>query len=498
MSHPLKPLIPHHLEYIIADPEFLIVEFSVGIEAILHESLIIGADLRRFLPELVGSEPIADRVLQGEESHFTIKEVAHYGHKNPNHLVYIDLNLERLDPHYLILFINDVTETALLRQSLVQRVNETELLLNALKRSEDYNRKIITSMGDALLTTNLSGNIKTVNPATLELFGYSEAELKDQPLAVLFPDGLPPVLDPQNLLESAIHQDIEVNCQTEEGEMLAIAFSCAVIQAQGSNLPVVIYIGRNITARKRVEQEINAALAQEKELNDLKSRFIAMTSHEFKNPLSSILMSVELLEEFSLTWNPEKRLRHLQRIRQCTTQMNNLLEDILVIGKADTGKLEFHPQPLHLQQFCQDLVEELQFLAGQSHEIALKLDPDLAAQYDLDEKLLRHTFVNLLSNAVKYSPESSRVDFRVGEVGQALVFEVQDYGIGVPEEDQPRLFESFHRSRNVREISGTGLGLAIVKRAVELQGGEIRFISRLNVGTTFTVQLPVGGQGWSS
>ncbi len=492
MSHPLKPSIPHHLEYVITDAEFLIVEFSMGIEAILDESLILGADIRRFLPELVGSEPIAHQVLHGEASHFTIKEVAHYGHKNSNHLVYIDLNLERLDLQSLILFINDVTETALLRQSLVQRVNETELLLNALKRSEDYNRKIITSMGDALLTTNLSGNIKTVNPATLELFGYSEVELKNQPLALLFPDGLPAVLEPQSLRASAIHQDIEVNCQTKPGEILTIAFSCAVIQAQGGNLPVAIYLGRNITDRKRVEQEINAALAQEKELNDLKSRFIAMTSHEFKNPLSSILMSVELLEEFSLTWTAEKRLRHLQRIRQSTMQMNNLLEDILVIGKADAGKLEFHPQPLNLKQFCQDLVEELQFLAGESHEVVLHLNGALAPQYDLDEKLLRHTFVNLLSNAVKYSPDCPRVDFRVEEVEQTLVFAVQDHGIGVPEEDQPRLFESFHRSRNVREISGTGLGLSIVKRAVELQGGKITFISELNVGTTFTVFLPVG------
>ncbi len=493
MSPRIKPFIPHHLEYIITDGDFLIVEFSSGIETILQESLTMGFDLRRFLPELVGSEAIAHQVLQGDTSHFTLKEVAHYGHNNANHLVYIDLNLERLDQEHLILFIDDVTETALLRQSLVQRVNETELLLNALKRSEDYNRKIITSMGDALLTTNLSGNIKTVNPATLELFGYSESELKNQPLAVLFPDDLPAVLAPQHWRESAIHQDIEVNCQTKPGEILTIAFSCAIIHAQGSNLPVVIYIGRNITARKRVEQEMNAALAQEKELNDLKSRFIAMTSHEFKNPLSSILMSVELLEEFSLTWHPEKRLRHLQRIRQCTTQMNNLLEDILVIGKADTGKLEFHPQPLNLKQFCQDLVEELQFLASESHEIVLKLDESLALQYHLDEKLLRHTFVNLLSNAVKYSPEHPRVEFRVGEIEQTLIFEVQDYGIGVPEEDQPRLFESFHRSRNVQEISGTGLGLSIVKRAVELQGGTIEFVSALNVGTTFTVRLPVGG-----
>ncbi|TVQ53142.1 MAG: PAS domain-containing sensor histidine kinase [Spirulina sp. DLM2.Bin59] len=497
MSHPLKPSIPHHLEYIITDPEFLIQEFSLGIGAILQESLMVGADIRRFLPELVGSEAIAHQVFQGQLPYFTIKEVAHYGHNNPNHPVYIDLNLERLNPQSLILFINDVTETAILRQSLVQRVNETELLLNALRRSEDYNRRIITSMGDALLTTNLSGNIKTVNPATLALFGYHEAELKNQPLALLFPDGLPTSLEPQSLQATTIHEDIEVNCQTKSGKILTIAFSCGIIHAQGDNLPVVIYIGRNITARKRVEQEINAALAKEKELNDLKSRFIAMTSHEFKNPLSSILMSVELLEEFALTWHPDKRLRHLQRIRQSTTQMNNLLEDILVIGKADTGKLEFHPQPLNLRQFCQDLVEELQFLAGESHEIILHLHGALAPQYDLDDKLLRHTFMNLLSNAVKYSPDCPRVDFRVGEVEGALIFEVEDHGIGVPEEDQPRLFESFHRSRNVREIKGTGLGLSIVKRAVELQGGKITFRSQVNVGTTFTVCLPLEA-GWSS
>ncbi len=499
MTPPLQTLnLPSFIEYIIIDANFRLTHLASHTVSHCHANLNINDDVRNAFQELVGIEQITQRILANQQPGFTLQEVIHYSSQQPDSGIYLTLNLQRLDEQHLIIFIEDVTETALLRQALVQRVNETELLLNALQLSENYNRRIISSMGDALFTINASGDLKTINAAALTLFGYGEAELKNQPLATLFQNQIPASISPESILKNPTLENYEVTCHTKQENSIIVSFSCSFVHSKENDLPIFIYIGRDITARKKTEQKINQALAQEKELNDLKSRFIAMTSHEFKNPLSSILMSVELLEEFADNWTLEKRMTHLKRIRQCTTQMNDLLEDILVLGKADTGKLEFQPRPLDLGNFCQELTEELQFLAGDRHAITLHLQSPLAPTYALDEKLLRQMLVNLITNAVKYSPQGGVVDFRVAVEGESLWFGVQDQGIGIPESDQPRLFECFHRSHNVRDIKGTGLGLSIVKQAVELHGGTIAFQSAIDQGTTFEVRLPLHLTPWNS
>lgn len=483
--------LPSFIEYIIIDANFRLTHLASPTVSRYHTDLMIKDDVRHVFQEFVGIENITQSILAGQQPGFTLQDVLHYLPTAQESGLYLTLNLQKLDEQHIIIFIEDVTETAMLRQALVQRVNETELLLNALKLSEDYSRRIISFMGDALFTTNASGDLKTINVAALNLFGYHEFELQKYPLNTLFHNQVPAAITPECLLKNPTLENHEVTCYTKRGDSIVVSFSCSCVHSKDNDLPIFIYIGRNITARKQAEQKVNQALAQEKELNDLKSRFIAMTSHEFKNPLSSILMSVELLEEFSANWTAEKRMTHLKRIRQCTTQMNDLLEDILVLGKADTGKLEFQPRPLDLGQFCQELTEELQFLAGDRHRITLDIQSSLLPTYALDEKLLRHVLVNLITNAVKYSPQGGTVDFRVAVQGENLCFWVQDQGIGIPESDRPRLFECFHRSHNVRDIKGTGLGLSIVKQAVELQGGTIAFQSELNQGTTFEVRLPL-------
>lgn len=238
------------------------------------------------------------------------------------------------------------------------------------------------------------------------------------------------------------------------------------------------------------QMELRLALEKEKELNELKSRFISITSHEFRTPLTTILGSAELLEHYSHKWSQEKKLVHFKRIHSNVQHLVQLLNDVLIIGQAEAGKLEFNPEPLDVVQFCCSLVEELQLSGGSEHTIAFSCQlPDLKGC--LDEKLLRHILSNLLSNAIKYSPTGSTVKFKlVGQNGQAI-FQIQDEGIGIPEEDQQHLFESFHRAKNVVNIPGTGLGLTIVKRSVDLHGGKISVKSEVGVGTTFTVTIPL-------
>lgn len=241
-------------------------------------------------------------------------------------------------------------------------------------------------------------------------------------------------------------------------------------------------------ARQQAEEDLRNALEKEKQLNELKTRFVSMTSHEFRTPLTSILSSAELLENYGHKWNEEKKIQYLQRIQNSVKNMTQLMNDVLLLGKAESGNLECKPTQLNLEQFCREIVEELQ-LTTTSHAIVFQ-PQNLPSTVSLDEKLLRHILTNLLSNAIKYSPKSDRVDFEVLYQSQTVIFRIVDYGIGIPDDEQEQLFSSFHRARNVGSISGTGLGLAIVKKAVDVQGGQIEVHSQEGVGTTFTVTLP--------
>ena len=250
----------------------------------------------------------------------------------------------------------------------------------------------------------------------------------------------------------------------------------------------VMAIVRNITERKQAEEDIRQAIEQEKKLSELKSRFVTMASHEFRTPLTSIMSSSELLEHYSSKWAEAKKLNHLHRIQASVKHMTSLLNDVLLLGKADAGKLELQPGEIYLSEFCQELVEETQ-LTTKTHQIIFQVECDRDTVC-MDGKLLRHIINNLLSNAIKYSPDSDRIIFALACHSKQATFRVQDFGIGVPVEEQDRLFDSFHRAGNVGSIPGTGLGLPIVKRSVDLHGGTILVESKVGIGTTFTVVLP--------
>lgn len=242
--------------------------------------------------------------------------------------------------------------------------------------------------------------------------------------------------------------------------------------------------------RHLAEAATRVALEKEKQLSELKSRFWFMVAHEFRNPLTAILSSAELLESYSHELTELKRREYFYLIQTSVHALNNLLNEVLEFGKAEEGKLECHPEPLDLVDFCRDLVEHMQFSSGSKHRIIFNNLGD-CTDACLDEKLLRHIFSNLLVNAIKYSPEGSNIYLELlCENGEA-VFQVKDNGIGIPPADRELLFQSFQRATNVGSIPGHGLGLTIVKKCLELQGGEIALNSEVGVGTTFTVTLPL-------
>ena len=245
----------------------------------------------------------------------------------------------------------------------------------------------------------------------------------------------------------------------------------------------------DVTERQQTEEEMRRALAQEKELSELKSRFVSMTSHEFRTPLSTILSSAELLEFYLPEWSDDKKLEHLRRIQNAVLHMTQMLNDVLVLGRADVGKLEAAPRWCDVMSLCHDLIEEARMHARPNHQIILEIE-GVPRHAWVDEKLIQQALGNLLSNALKYSPTGGRVHLRVAFGATEIVFAVSDQGIGIPPEDQEHLFGPFHRGRNVGNLAGTGLGLAIVKKAVDLHAGTIEAVSQDGVGTTFTVVLP--------
>ena len=236
------------------------------------------------------------------------------------------------------------------------------------------------------------------------------------------------------------------------------------------------------------QDELNTALSQEKELNQLKSRFVSTVSHEFRNPLNSISGMTQILQTYGDRLSPEKKTEVLAQLKRNVTKMIVLLDDVLAISRTDLGKLEFAPERLSLSSFCYSLTKEVQLSSNSKQLIKFTYRAEQENFY-LDRKLLHHILSNLLINATKYSPQGE-IDFTVTQIESNLVFEVRDRGIGIPSKDLPQIFDSFYRAGNTQGFQGTGLGLAIVKQYVELHQGAIAVESELNVGTTFTVTIP--------
>jgi signal transduction histidine kinase len=246
----------------------------------------------------------------------------------------------------------------------------------------------------------------------------------------------------------------------------------------------------DIDDRKRAEVELLAAVQREKELSEMKSKFVSTASHEFRTPLATMLSSAELLEHYSESLSPAEKLNLLQTIQGSAKRMSEMIDDVLTLGRAESGVLKLNLGPTNLRELCSRVVSEFRIAQGKQHIITLD-DRFDRSDATMDERLLRHILNNLLSNAVKYSPPGSEVTFSLTRRDEQAAIEIQDRGIGIPLEDQPRMFESFHRASNVENRPGSGLGLAIVKKAVELHGGEISLTSAVGSGTRFTVMIPL-------
>ncbi|BAZ32850.1 Chase sensor signal transduction histidine kinase [Cylindrospermum sp. NIES-4074] len=249
-----------------------------------------------------------------------------------------------------------------------------------------------------------------------------------------------------------------------------------------------IILNRQWIKRDQIKS-LESSLAQEKKIGELKVELFSMISHEFRTPLSVILLSSQLLREILEESVNAKQLKNLYRIQSSAKLMNHLLTDILTLTRAEAGKLDYKPQLINVEDFCLNLVEDLQLFGTKTQPIKF-INNCQRFRTHLDEKLLYSILSNLLLNAIKYSFPDSHIYLALNSEPEATTFQVIDEGIGIPLAEQQKIYEPFYRGQNVENIVGTGLGLAVVKKCVERHQGEIFVESNVGVGTTFTVKIP--------
>jgi len=392
---------------------------------------------------------------------------------------------------------------------------------------------------EGIILTNGKGVIVVANPAAEIMFGYSKNELVNQPIEVLIPEKFKSVhhehregfykkpsnrtmghgrdLYGRKMDGSELPVEISLSHYERDSETFVIAFIVDItgrkqienrMLQQKAELEMVTEKIRQLNAELEIkveertlilkealqkleqsQEELSGALDKERQLNEIKSRFVSMASHEFRTPLTTVLSSASLISKYTSGDEQEKRDKHIQRIKKSVNNLNDILEDFLSLGKLNEGKLETLLEEINLGELIADTLDEMKAIIKKDQYFELELRKDCNGF--TDKKLFRNIIINLVSNAVKFSEEGAKIVIR-GNVKDGLAsISVIDQGIGISDNDKGHLFSSFFRAANATNIQGTGLGLHIVKRYVDLLGGEVSVESELNKGTTVNFTIPV-------
>ncbi|WP_198013573.1 sensor histidine kinase [Crinalium epipsammum] len=345
---------------------------------------------------------------------------------------------------------------------------------------------------DGIIITDNEGHIIDWNPSAERMFGYTKEEVLGKSTEFLHTPEEAAVIN-QEIVETVQHYGRwtgEIKFIGKNGTTGVCETVFVPVYNDASDQIAVVGVNHDITERKQAEVEMLKALSKEKELNQLKSRFISMASHDFRTPLSAILISSDLLKAYSHKLTEAKKVGHLNQIQASVRRMTLLLDDILWMGKAASGKIDFKPQKVNLEELCQEVLDEIAIADCNKHQFIYKFQAE-SSLVEMDRKLIQQMLSNLLSNAVKYSPQEGDIKINITCKDGTAIFQVADSGIGIPSSDQARLFDGFQRASNVGNISGTGLGLAIVKNVVDLHRGTIQIDSTEGVRTTITICLPI-------
>ncbi len=410
--------------------------------------------------------------------------------------------------------------------------------MNKTLNSDIMMASLFANATEGIVLTNRLGEIVLANPCAEKLFGYTQQELIGQRIEILLPNDVREkhIRHRDTFHTSPVNRSMgagrDLFAKRKDSSVFPVEVSLSHFQLNGEGYAIAFLI--DITVRKRNEEiqraqseelhrvtseikklnseleqkvedrtmmlretlaqlekskdELERALEKEKELSDLKSRFVSTVSHEFRTPLAAILSSAALLAKYTKTEEQDKRARHVNRIKEGVQHLNAMLEDLLSLDRLEEGLVETHPEKINCPAFMRDFIGDLNELVkpGQVINYTHTGNEEIIS----DKRLLKNILLNLVSNAIKFSPENSPIEVTCVNKNKSVVLSVKDSGIGISKEDQLHLFERFFRARNAQNIQGTGLGLHIVSKYVELLNGKIEMESIENKGTIFTIAIP--------
>jgi two-component system, LuxR family, sensor kinase FixL len=385
---------------------------------------------------------------------------------------------------------------------------------------------IIENAIDGIITIDQRGFIESMNPSACKLFGYTEYEVIAKNISVLMP---PPDKEQHDEYINRYQQTgkahiigigREVRGLRKDGTVFPFRLGVSEVQYSGRK----IYTGfiHDLTREKEAEEklreyatrleeevqdrtqslketvqalefakeEVSQSLEKEKELSQLKSRFVSMASHEFRTPLSAIQLSAVLIEKYTQQFENANITKHIGKIKNAVGNLTGILNDFLSLERLEAGKIEPVFTAFDVVKFAEEITDEMQLVAKQNQMIIYQ-HTGTHNQVNSDPSLLKNCIINLIGNAIKYSGENTFIEFSTELTDSKLHITIKDNGIGIPESDQKHLFEAFFRAHNTGNIPGTGLGLNIVTRYVGLMNGKIKFSSKVNQGTSFTLSFAV-------
>jgi PAS domain S-box-containing protein len=400
-------------------------------------------------------------------------------------------------------------------------------------------KSLFENATEGIILTDSTGKIILVNPAAKKMFGYDKEELINKLIETLIPDkfkhhhhelregfynkpsnrvmGQNRDLNARRKDGSDMPVEVSLSHYNRDGELFVIAFIVDITRRkeiendmlkQKTELEKITDKIRQLNASlelkveertlilkealqklERSQEELSEALDKERQLNEIKSRFVSMASHEFRTPLSTVLSSASLLSKYTAEDEQLKRNKHIQRIKNSVIHLNDILEDFLSLGKLNEGKVEKNTEEIDLKPVLSETIDEMRGILKKNQRLEISCDGDCIAY--TDKKLFKNILINLIGNAIKFSDEGKLISISGKIAGKNAVISVVDQGIGISEEDKEHLFSSFFRGANASNIQGTGMGLHIVKRYLDLLKGQIQIKSQLNKGTTVTFAIPI-------
>jgi PAS domain S-box-containing protein len=400
-----------------------------------------------------------------------------------------------------------------------------------LSRAESSFESVFNHVNEGILIANSKGEIILANPKCFQMFGYNSSELQGKKVEALVPRDIAekhighreaymkkPMKRPmgKNFILHGQRKDgsefpVEISLsyyETSDG-IYAIAFIIDItirheqhekIQKINEELRLLnetlekkvnertLVLKEALTELENSKDELTNALEKEKELNEMKSRFISMASHEFRTPLSTILSSASIIAKYIELEQADQSEKHITRIKGAVNGLTEILNDFLSLGKLEEGKVRANLQQIEVKAVLEDVISEIQAITRPGQNILLVYGG--LKDFYIDKQMFRNIMINLLANAIKFSPDNKNIEVSCEVGDNEMKVYVKDYGMGIPESDQEHLFERFYRGQNVSNIQGTGLGLNIVLKYLEMLNGTIWFTSALNEGTTFHLEFP--------